>query len=558
MLRALPLSLALMLLAAVPAAADELTVTAGGDAASPPPCLLVQPTTWQCTTLRGAVAQAAQTTGTDEIVLPALTVALTAGPVTLSTGILLSGQGARATVVQAAPGARLFEVPGNSGAGFNALTLSGGDAGGGDGGLVRAGPGSSLSIVYSRLTGGRAARGAAISTAGELGLATSLVHGNAAAATAGGAVHLTGPGSLTRMVGLVTTIAGNAGGGLRVEGTPDDLVQLVSMTIARNAGPAVWAEAAPTTQAVASILEGGCGGVPLDLGTHNVDAGTDCGLGAEATSRTGVDPGLASALTNEGGGTDVLTIAPWSPAVDLVRPCPYQVDQRALPRVTASGQACDAGAYELSADPSNGPAPTPTPTGTPVPTAAPLPGAPVTPVATAAPTPAPVATPVAGRSVAAEPVRGTVLVRAAGAARFVPLAEAVLANGAEVDARRGEVRITRSDGGAATFRGGQFTLSQPGGITTVTLTEKLACGRSARSAAAKPRTRRLWGDGRGRFRTRGEYSSATVRGTRWLVQDTCATTLTRVTQGTVIVLDEVRGRTVVLRAGKRYVARARG
>ena len=52
-------------------------------------------------------------------------------------------------------------------------------------------------------------------------------------------------------------------------------------------------------------------------------------------------------------------------------------------------------------------------------------------------------------------------------------------------------------------------------------------------------------------------SAATVRGTRWLVQDTCTTTLTRVTQGSVSVRDDVRKRTVVVRKGKRYIARAR-
>ena len=51
------------------------------------------------------------------------------------------------------------------------------------------------------------------------------------------------------------------------------------------------------------------------------------------------------------------------------------------------------------------------------------------------------------------------------------------------------------------------------------------------AAAKKPKTRKLWGDGKGTFRTTGKYSAATVRGTKWLVQDSCAGTLTRVTQG---------------------------
>ena len=45
-----------------------------------------------------------------------------------------------------------------------------------------------------------------------------------------------------------------------------------------------------------------------------------------------------------------------------------------------------------------------------------------------------------------------------------------------------------------------------------------------------------------------------MRGTKWLVTDTCTTTTTRVTQGAVTVRDTVRKRTVVVRKGGRYVA----
>ena len=70
-------------------------------------------------------------------------------------------------------------------------------------------------------------------------------------------------------------------------------------------------------------------------------------------------------------------------------------------------------------------------------------------------------------------------------------------------------------------------------LTDLTLTEALApCKRSgARASAKKPKSRKLWGQGSGKFRTVGHYSAATVRGTRWLVQDSCSGTLTRVTQG---------------------------
>jgi hypothetical protein len=68
--------------------------------------------------------------------------------------------------------------------------------------------------------------------------------------------------------------------------------------------------------------------------------------------------------------------------------------------------------------------------------------------------------------------------------------------------------------------------------------------------------RRVWGRGRGRYRTRGRYSSGVVRGTTWLTEDRCDGTLTRVVTGTVVVRDFGLRRTVVVRAGEQYLARA--
>ena len=49
--------------------------------------------------------------------------------------------------------------------------------------------------------------------------------------------------------------------------------------------------------------------------------------------------------------------------------------------------------------------------------------------------------------------------------------------------------------------------------------------RASTSAAKKKKSRKLWGEGSGNFRTTGQFSSATVRGTRWLVTDRCDVTL---------------------------------
>ena len=83
--------------------------------------------------------------------------------------------------------------------------------------------------------------------------------------------------------------------------------------------------------------------------------------------------------------------------------------------------------------------------------------------------------------------------------------------------------------------------------------------RSARAAQRKPKTRKLWGKGSGKFRTTGSYSAATVRGTEWLVQDSCSGTLTRVTQGVVAVRDNVKKKTFLVRGPRgRYTAKPRG
>jgi hypothetical protein len=67
---------------------------------------------------------------------------------------------------------------------------------------------------------------------------------------------------------------------------------------------------------------------------------------------------------------------------------------------------------------------------------------------------------------------------------------------------------------------------------------------------------KLWGNGKGKFRTTGKYSSATVRGTIWLTQDECDGTLTKVKRGVVQVRDFKRKKTLTVKTGHSYLARA--
>jgi hypothetical protein len=176
--------------------------------------------------------------------------------------------------------------------------------------------------------------------------------------------------------------------------------------------------------------------------------------------------------------------------------------------------------------------------------------------------------PVAGKTVNVKPVSGTVKIKPRGSTHFVKLsAEAHIPVGSSIDTRSGRVAISAAQGkgktSSADFYDGLFKLTQTKGskpVATLTLTEKLTgCKATGKASTAKKKVkkRRLWGDGKGRFQTKGKRSAATVVGTKWLVEDRCTSTLTRVARGKVKVRDFVKHKTVTVKAGKRYTARAK-
>jgi hypothetical protein len=100
------------------------------------------------------------------------------------------------------------------------------------------------------------------------------------------------------------------------------------------------------------------------------------------------------------------------------------------------------------------------------------------------------------------------------------------------------------------------------GMTTLSLRGGAACPSATLAVASRKgkrkRRRGLWArDHGGLYRTRGNDSVATVRGTRWLTKDRCNGTLTRVKRGVVSVRDLRRHKTVVVKAGHSYFARSR-
>jgi hypothetical protein len=180
----------------------------------------------------------------------------------------------------------------------------------------------------------------------------------------------------------------------------------------------------------------------------------------------------------------------------------------------------------------------------------------------------------------AEPVSGDVTVAlppTAGARasvlkgrKFIPLREArQVPIGSIFNTRTGRVRIatatqTRNKAQAGQFFAGFFQLLQRrsekslteaklvgSNFKTCTATGK---GRSAQIAKKKKIdkkvVRTLRADVKGKFRTRGRYAAATVRGTAWSMQDRCDGTFTRVQRGTVVVRDLKSQRSVTVKTGK--------
>jgi hypothetical protein len=185
----------------------------------------------------------------------------------------------------------------------------------------------------------------------------------------------------------------------------------------------------------------------------------------------------------------------------------------------------------------------------------------------------PAAPPELGRTMLLDTGKGRVLVKLPGTSSYVPFDRAAsLPFGTTIDATKGEITLsTALPGGMAltgTFTGGLFEVRQRRsgrGMTDVFLrgdiggcsrrSSKRALARAAGKRRGK-RVRRLWAkDKGGRFRTHGRDSVAVVRGTRWLTEDRCKGTFTKVTEGAVDVRNKRTGRVKRLRAGQSVLVR---
>ena len=190
------------------------------------------------------------------------------------------------------------------------------------------------------------------------------------------------------------------------------------------------------------------------------------------------------------------------------------------------------------------------------------------------PPPPPPGAPVLGKSFVAETVDGQVFVRAKGSSDYQLLTRPRrFSIGSLVDTRAGTVRLRTARGRrrgtqSGNFFAGLFQVTQSRkrrvrGLTELRLkggdfsnceideTAPAADARAAQRRRLSDRVvRALGGDARGRFRTRGRHSSATVRGTVWGTIDRCDGTLTWITRGSVLVREFRRARDIVVRSGK--------
>ena len=170
------------------------------------------------------------------------------------------------------------------------------------------------------------------------------------------------------------------------------------------------------------------------------------------------------------------------------------------------------------------------------------------------------------------PVRGRVTIRYPGGGSFLGLpGPAQVPPGTRVDTTAGVVQIVSDRTGtgeaqSAEFWDGVFDVGYTrqlrpergaaGGQAPQPYTELQLARRTGASLAVAAKGRKgVWGNGRGRFRTKGAYGAGTVRGTHWFTGETAAGTYVKVRRGRVEVSDFTVRRRVTLRAKQSYLAR---
>ena len=203
--------------------------------------------------------------------------------------------------------------------------------------------------------------------------------------------------------------------------------------------------------------------------------------------------------------------------------------------------------------------------------------------------------PTLGQTFNIAPVSGVVLVKINGV--FVPLTQLrQIPQNVLINALHGTLQLITAAGGGpsgahdaaakhkpkiktqkGSFGGAIFKLNQTKsgagkGLVTLTLVEsafkgapsyalckkggKKKAGDASAAAASSKVLQLLHASAKGKFKTTGKYSAATVRGTKWTIADRCDGTVTHDVTDSVAVTDFVRHKTIILHAGQSYLALA--
>ena len=486
----------------------------------------------------------------DAITLGAGTYELTAGePLELDQDLLeFEGAGVDLTTIDANDTSRVGTVEAGE-ARFTDVTVTGGNADIGDndapgqGGAFRVQPLGLLRLTRTNLVDNEASNnGGAVSNVGNFLFVESTASGNRSSGLGGGIYSLSVNDGSSHIENSTVSgnTAGTRGGGVYV----GDESQLEHVTITGNSasgGAGLYVVNDEGAGVHGTLVAGNAGpecGVegPLD-GDHNLADDMTCGFDAQGDLQ-GVDARLAP-LGNYGGPTRTHALYTGSPAIDAADAdrCPPRTSGGSTgptdPATSAPTRAASRRRRRRSR------------------AAAPRSRRPTTSCRSPRP---------ARRSTCCPRARSRSSCRAATASARSTEGEQ-LPVGTIVDTLKGRVTLVAAGGQTADFFDGIFRIGQGKGakpLTTLTLVEELSCPKAGKAiAAAKKKKRRLWGDGSGKFRTKGKHSAATVVGTKWLVEDRCTSTLTRVVRGRVSVRDFVKKKTVIVRAGKKYVARAK-
>ena len=146
---------------------------------------------------------------------------------------------------------------------------------------------------------------------------------------------------------------------------------------------------------------------------------------------------------------------------------------------------------------------------------------------------------------------------------------AVQARDAAAKGKKKKAKTQSGTFGGAIFKITQATKGAGKGLATLAIVEgafkgapsyatckKAKAGDATAAALSSKTLQLLHASAKGKFATKGKYSAATVRGTKWTVADRCDGTLTHDITHSVAVSDFVRHKTIILHAGQSYLAKA--